>query len=87
MTKMNFIINKLIIYEKENKNHSPYFLMIFSLILKFNVKNFKNKKNKEWIPISPPVFKSYSNPHKIIRKLDTSKFNLLMVRNKIIAKI
>ena len=69
---MTFIINKLMIYEKENKNHSPYFFRILLLILKFNVNNFKNKKNKEWIPISPPVIRSYNSPYKIIRILDTS---------------
>ena len=47
ITKIIFIINKLTIYEKENKNHSPYFFKILLLILKFNVNNFKNKKNKE----------------------------------------
>ena len=75
------------IYEKENKNHSPYFFRILLLKLKFNVNNFKNKKNKEWIPTSPPVIRSYSSPYKIIRILDTSKSTLLIVRNKIIAKI
>ena len=37
------------------------------------------------MPINPPVIKSYSTPYSIIKILDTSKFNLLIVRNKIIA--
>ena len=67
-----FTINKLKVYDKENKNHSPYFFKIFLLKLKFNVKNFNNKKNKECIPINPPVIMSYNSPYKIIKKLDGS---------------
>ena len=60
------------IYEKENKNHSPYFFKILSLKLKLTVKNFKIKKNKEWTPIKPPIIKSYNSPHKIIKILEAS---------------
>ena len=84
---MNFTINRLMIYEKENKNHSPYFLIIFLLKLKFTVKNFNNKKNRECIPINPPVIKSYNNPNKIIKILEASLSSLLIVKNRTIAKI
>ena len=69
---MSFTINRLIIYEKQNKNHSPYFFKILLLKFEFVVKNFNNKKNKEWIPINPPVIKSYNKPYNIIKMLETS---------------
>ena len=58
-----------------SKVRLTYFCVIddkSSLKLKFIVKNFKNKKNKECIPIKVPVIKSYNTPDKIINILDAS---------------
>ena len=50
-------LNKLFFDRAEQYNEKPFLWA---------------KKNKEWIPINPPVIKSYNKPYKIIRMLETS---------------